>query len=79
MGQGQQGCERTGRPAVVSFQPADLDPGRVLEALEADGVVAASRGPGDRGGIRFSPHFYNSLEDVERGVARIREYVRRGL
>lgn len=67
------------RAAVVSFRPADLDPGRVIEALEADGVVAASRGSGDRGGIRFSPHFYNSFEDVERGVARIGDYVRRGL
>ncbi len=67
------------RAAVVTFQPGALDPSRTVEALEADGVVAASRGGQDRPGIRFSPHFYNSFEDVERGVAAIRRYLRAGL
>ena len=67
------------RAAVVSFDPAGLDPSRVVAALEAEGIVAASRGTGDRGGVRFSPHFYNSHEDVERGVAAIARYVRTGL
>ena len=66
------------RGAVVTFQPGELDPSRVLAALEQDGIVAASRGS-DRPGIRFSPHYYNSFEDVERGVAAIRRYLRRGL
>jgi selenocysteine lyase/cysteine desulfurase len=67
------------RVAVVSFQPGHLDPRRVLAALEEDGVVAAMRGGSDRPGIRFSPHFYNSFEDVERGVAAIGRYLRTGL
>jgi isopenicillin-N epimerase len=67
------------RVAVVSFQPGNLDPRRVLAALEEDGVVAAMRGGSDRPGIRFSPHFYNSFEDVERGVAAIGRYLRTGL
>lgn len=67
------------RAAVVTFEPEGLDPRRTVEALEADGVVATARGGEDRPGIRFSPHFYNSFEDVERGVAAIRRYLRTGL
>jgi selenocysteine lyase/cysteine desulfurase len=67
------------RVAVVSFDPAGLEPRRVLEALESDGIVAAARTGSDRPGIRFAPHFYNSFQDVERAVRAIQEYVRTGL
>jgi selenocysteine lyase/cysteine desulfurase len=67
------------RVAVVSFDPAGLDPRRVLQALEADGIVAAARAGTDRAGIRFAPHFYNSFEDVDRAVGAIHRYVRTGL
>ncbi len=67
------------RGAVVTFQPGSLEPARVLAALEADGIVAASRGGSDRPGIRLSPHFYNSERDVERAAEAIREYLRTGL
>jgi selenocysteine lyase/cysteine desulfurase len=66
------------RAAVVSFQPGALAPSRVLAALERDGIVAATRG-GEQPGIRFSPHFYNSFEDVERSVAAIGRYLRTGV
>jgi selenocysteine lyase/cysteine desulfurase len=67
------------RAAVVTFRPGELDPGRVLAALEEDGIVASSRGGSDRSGIRFSPHFYNMEVDVERGIEAIGRYVRQGL
>jgi selenocysteine lyase/cysteine desulfurase len=67
------------RGAVVTFRPGDLDASQVLAALEEDGIVAASRGGSSRGGIRFSPHFYNMEEDIERGIAAIARYVRQGL
>lgn len=67
------------RGAVVTFQPGELDPRTVLAALEDDGIVAAARGGSDRPGIRFSPHFYNSEADIERGVEAIRRYMRSGL
>jgi len=67
------------RAAVVTFQPGGLDPNRTAKALEADGIVATARGGRDRPGIRFSPHFYNSFEDVERGVAAIGRYLKTGL
>jgi isopenicillin-N epimerase len=71
--------EADARVAVVSFQPGTLDPRRVLEALEADGIVAAMRGGTDRPGIRFSPHFYNDETDIERAVAAIARYLRSGV
>jgi selenocysteine lyase/cysteine desulfurase len=67
------------RGAVVTFRPGELDPRRVLSALEEDGIVAAARGGSDRPGIRFSPHFYNSVRDVERAVEAIRGYLQTGV
>lgn len=66
--------------AVVTFKPGDLDPAAVVAALERDGVVAAvpPSKPG-RPSVRFSPHFYNSHADVEKAVAAIHRYLRRGL
>ena len=67
------------RGAVVTFRPGELEPRRVLAALEEDGIVAAARGGSDRTGIRFSPHFFNMESDVERAVAAIGRYLRSGL
>jgi selenocysteine lyase/cysteine desulfurase len=70
--------ERSG--AVVSFQPAGLDVRKLHDALyQRDRVVCATRGGSDRPGLRFSPHFYNTQAEVERAVAAIGLYVRRGL
>lgn len=67
------------RAAVVTFRPGDLDARQVLGALEEDGIVAAARGGSDRPGIRFSPHFYNTEEDIERAIEAIDRYVRQGV
>ena len=67
------------RGAVVTFQPGTLQGRQVVAALEEDGIVAAARGGSDRPGVRFSPHFYNTESDIERAVAAIRRYLRRGL
>lgn len=65
--------------AVVSFQPGSLDPAKVTVALERDGIVCAMRGGTDRPGIRLAPHFYNSPADIDRAVATIDGYLRRGV
>ena len=66
--------------AVVSFKPGDLDVRKLHQALyEQDRIACATRGGTDRGGIRFSPHFYNLQADVERAVAAIGKWMRRGL
>ena len=67
------------RAAVVTFRPGELEPSRVVAALEQDGIVAAARSGSDRPGIRFSPHFYNMEVDVERAVDAIGRYLRTGL
>ncbi len=67
------------RVAVVTFRPGNLDPRRVVAALEEDGIIASARGGSDRPGIRFSPHFYNMEVDIERGIEAIGRYMRTGL
>ena len=47
--------------AVVSFLPGTLDTRKLLAALyEKDRIAVTSRGGADRGGLRVSPHFYNT-------------------
>ena len=66
--------------AVVSVQPGDLDPRKLTLALyEKDRIVCATRADADRGGVRFSPHFYNSHAEVERTVAALKRYLATGL
>ena len=67
------------RSAVVTFRPANLEPTKVVKALEEDGIVAANLGGKNWAGVRFSPHFYNSNSDVEKAVNAIRRYLRKGL
>ena len=65
---------------IVSFQPASLDVRRLNTALyEKDRIVCATRGGADRGGLRFSPHFYNSMKEIERTVEAVGRYVRTGV
>lgn len=66
--------------AVVSFLPGSLNPQRLGQALyERDRLGLAGRGTGDRGGLRASPHFYNTPEEVDRLVAAVGRYLRTGL
>lgn len=66
--------------AIVSFQPAGLDVRRLHDALyRNDRVVCATRGGSDRPGLRFSPHFYNTIDEIERALAAVETYVRRGV
>ncbi|MEZ4415860.1 MAG: aminotransferase class V-fold PLP-dependent enzyme [Gemmatimonadota bacterium] len=71
--------DATRRAAVVSFDPAGLDPRRLTDALESEGIVCSNRPGADRPGIRFAPHFYNSMEEIERAAGAIRKYVRQGV
>ena len=66
--------------AIVSFQPASLDIRRLNTALyEKDRIICATRGGTDRGGLRFSPHFYNSMKEIDRTIEAIGRYVRTGV
>ncbi|MBI3264545.1 MAG: aminotransferase class V-fold PLP-dependent enzyme, partial [Acidobacteria bacterium] len=66
--------------AVVSFRPASLDARKLNAALyENDQIACATRGGTDRPGLRFSPHIYNTMEEVDRTVAAIKRYVAAGV
>jgi selenocysteine lyase/cysteine desulfurase len=66
--------------AVVSFRPGGLDPARLQAALyEKHGVVGALRAGADRGGLRLSPHFYNSPDEIDRAVAAISGHLAHGV
>jgi isopenicillin-N epimerase len=66
--------------AVVSFLPGSLNAQKLGLALyEKDRIGTAGRGGGDRGGLRASPHFYNSPEEVERLVNAVGRYLKNGV
>jgi selenocysteine lyase/cysteine desulfurase len=66
--------------AVVSFQPGHLDADKLFHALYVkDRIVCAQRGGPDRGGLRFSPHLYNSHAEVERAVGAVKRQLTTGL
>ena len=73
-------ADETRSGPVVSFQPGGLDVRKLHQALyERDRIVCATRGGTDRGGVRFSPHFYNLESDVSRALDAVRRYMTRGL
>ena len=53
------------RSGIVVFAKADTDPEPLLARLDAAGVRCAVRA----GGIRFSPHFYNTIDEIDAAVA----------
>ena len=66
--------------AVVSFMPGSLNPPRLGQALyEQDKIGTAGRGMGDRGGLRASPHFYNTPEEIDRLVSAVGRYLKSGV
>ncbi len=68
------------RAAVVSFLPGALDAGRLATALyEKDKVAVATRGGQDRGGLRVSPHLYNSPAEIDRLLNGLGKYLKTGV
>jgi isopenicillin-N epimerase len=66
--------------AVVSFQPGSLNAGKLGQLLyEKDRIGTAGRGSGDRGGLRASPHFYNTPEEIDRLVSAVARYLKNGI
>lgn len=59
--------------SIVVIRPGTLDPRRLGAVLsEKERIVCTVRAGQDRPGLRFSPHLYNTMEDVERTVRAIR-------
>lgn len=66
--------------AIIVFKPGSLEPRKLVSALyEKDRVVTAASGGTDRPGVRLSPHFYNTVDEVDRAVAAIRKHMTVGI
>ena len=66
--------------AIVVFRPGALDPRRLGEALTKERMVVTVRGAnGTNPGLRVAPHFYNTMEDIDRLVASVAKYMRSGV
>jgi selenocysteine lyase/cysteine desulfurase len=52
---------REERAGIVSFLPRDDDPEGTVARLKAADIVVSARGPG----VRVSPHFYNTKEEID--------------
>ena len=66
--------------AVVSFMPGSLNSQKLGALLyQNDKIGTAGRGGGDRGGLRASPHFYNTPQEVDRLVGAVSRYLKTGV
>jgi selenocysteine lyase/cysteine desulfurase len=66
--------------AVVTFRPGHLDITKLAGALyRNDRIGCATRTGSDRPGIRFSPHIYNTMAEVDRAIAAIAKYMKQGV
>ncbi len=66
--------------AVVSFLPGTLDARKLAAVMyEKDRIAVTTRGGQDRGGIRVSPHFYNSPEEIDRLLGALTKYLKTGV
>ena len=66
--------------AIVIFKPANHDPGSLGEALAKNEkiVVTTRAATGSNPGLRAAPHFYNTMDDIDRFVGAIGRYGKNG-
>ena len=63
--------DKTGRFAgIVTFQKHAIDNVKLYDLLQSKNVICAYRGDG----IRFSPHFYTTTQDIDRALAIVRDF-----
>jgi selenocysteine lyase/cysteine desulfurase len=67
--------------AIVIFKPGALDPRKLGDALAAKEriVVTVRGGNGANPGLRVSPHFYNTMDEMDRFVAATGRYMKSGV
>jgi selenocysteine lyase/cysteine desulfurase len=58
------------RAGIVTFRKSDTDTGALYRHLQNHDVICAMRG----GGIRFSPHFYTSVETMSAAVSLLSDF-----
>ena len=61
--------------AIVIFQPGSADVRRLGPALVQERIIATTRAGARNPGLRLSPHFYNTMEDIDRTVDVLKKHV----
>ncbi|HEU4993485.1 MAG TPA: aminotransferase class V-fold PLP-dependent enzyme [Gemmatimonadaceae bacterium] len=66
--------------AILVFKPGKLEPRKLVTTLyEKERIVVATSSDPNHVGVRFSPHFYNTMDEIDRTVAAIGKYMSAGL
>src|SRR5262245_3558299 len=65
--------------AIVIFQPGSLDVRKLGAALTVDRIVCTTRGGDHNPGLRFAPHFYNTMDEIDAAVGAGKHYLARGV
>jgi selenocysteine lyase/cysteine desulfurase len=66
--------------AIVIFQPGSLDVRKLGPALtEKDHIICTTRTGQQNPGLRMSPHFYNTMDEMDRAVGAIKKYLASGV
>jgi isopenicillin-N epimerase len=65
--------------AIMTFKPAAVDPRRLITTLYEKDKIACAGSGGGRAGVRFSPHIFNTVEEIDRTIAAVRKYITVGL
>ena len=65
--------------AIVIFRPGSLDVRKLGAALIADRIIGTTRDGDHNPGVRFAPHFYNTMEDIDRAIGAIKKYIASGV
>ena len=60
------------RSGIVTFQLPGHEPNDIRRRLEAAGIIVRCRG----GGVRLSPHGYNTTDEIQRLIAELRSMLR---
>ena len=66
--------------AIVIFQPGSLDVRKLAAALsQKEKIVCTARTGAQNPGLRFAPHVYNTMDEMDRAVGAIQKYLRAGV
>lgn len=67
--------------SIVIFKPGALDPAKLNTTLATKArVFVTSRGVNQsHPGLRVAPHFYNTMDEIDRFVGTIRDYMKKGV
>jgi isopenicillin-N epimerase len=64
---------------IVIFQPGSLDVRRLAPALTEARIIATTRTGAQNPGLRFAPHFYNTMAEMDQAIAAVRRHLSAGV